>query len=212
MNKSVTKDKLASRNIVILFDSSLNKKLIRLSRRINQGVPSKVVLNTKDMLPHLTVYGSKFPRKNLKNLKSRFSHVAKELQPFLLTFSAKSVITGTVFIDAELTEKLYSLHEKVVDTLNPLREGAYDLEELELPNLTEDMKRSLIKYGMLLGKKEYIPHVTVARPFDNKRCNEALGLLPTRIDFQTVAKRISLIEPGPNGTCGKIITTFKFNH
>lgn len=100
------------------------------------------------------------------------------------------------------------MHEKITDGLNPLREGSYDEIELELPGLTNGMKKSLVKYGMLLAKEEYVPHVTVARPFDSARCEEAVKIFPEKIDFATRAESVSLVETGPNGTCKRIIATF----
>ena len=201
---------LAPRNIVLLFDESLTEKFINLSNQINQMVPSKVVLNRNDMLPHLTIYGTRFPQKNLKRLQQWLKGLIKDVVPFSLHFHSKNVTAGTVFIDAELTRELYQLHEKLVDGLNPLREGAYDEKELELPGLTDGMKRSLLTYGMLLAKEEYRPHVTVARPFDSQRCEEALSILPEKIDLRTEVNAVSLVETGPSGTCKRVLRTFPF--
>lgn len=71
-------DEFATRNIVLLFDESLNEEFIKLSNQINQVASSKVVLNMENMIPHLTIYGAKFPRKNLKMLEERLSSLAKK--------------------------------------------------------------------------------------------------------------------------------------
>ena len=199
-----------ARNIVLTFDDDLSNQFIKLNERIHRAVPSKIVLNMENMIPHLTIYGTKYPAKNVGVLEARLSSLVKRLRPFTLRLNSKSIVAGTIFLDAELSKKLYTLHVKLTDGMNPFREGLYDEKELELPGLTQGMKDSLVNYGMLLSKEEYVPHVTVARPFDSQRCEEALSVLPEKIDFETKITSISLVETGPNGTCKRIIQSFPF--
>lgn len=201
---------LVARNTALLFDDALTSKFVNLSKQINLTIPSKVVLNYNEMIPHLTLYSTRYPKKNILKLERRLSELVKDVIPFLLKLTSKSVTAGTVFIDAKLSKNLYQVHEKFVDGLNLLREGAYDAKELELPGLTPGMKKSLVTYGMLLAKEEYRPHVTVARPFDSQRCQQALNLLPNKIDFTAKVVSVSLVETGPNGTCKRVLKTFPF--
>lgn len=203
-------DALVSRNTVLLFDNILTRRFIRFSEKINRRVPSKVVLNTKDMIPHLTIYSTRYPKRNLGKIERRVAELAEDTKPFGVRFSGKSIIAGTIFIDAEISKDIYDLHEKFVDGLNSLREGSYDEKELLLPGLTKGMKASLLKYGMLLAKEEYLSHVTLARPFKSQRCQEALNLLPDKIDLKARITNISIVATGPNGTCKRVITTPPF--
>src|SRR3989304_7803232 len=193
-------NEIVARNTVIIFADALTAQFVNLGQQIGRAVPSKVVLNYEDMIPHLTLYSTRFPKKNLAKLERHLSELAKGVKPFSLKLFSKSITAGTVFIDAQLSEDLYQLHEKFVDGLNSLREGAYDEKELELPGLTQGMKNSLVTYGMLLAKEEYRPHLTVARPFDSQRSKEALAVLPGKIDFTSEITSVSLVETGLNGT------------
>ena len=200
--------KVVNRNIVFLFKPKVNDKFIKWSRKINQVVPSKIVLNNQNMLPHVTLYGSSFPVENETRLQEILSKLTSKISPFQIELSSKSIIAGTIFINVGLTSKLYHLHENIVDALNYLRERRFNKKELESPGLTEGMKSSLIRYGMLLAKKEYIPHVTVARPYDHRKFQKALNILPEKIDISCQVSSINLVETGPNGTCKKIIKSF----
>ena len=61
---------------------------------------------------------------------------------------------------------------------------------------------------MWATKELYVPHISVARPFDASRCKEALNLLPEKIYFQTKIESVALVERGHDGTCKKIIKIY----
>lgn len=162
------------------------------------------------MIPHLTVYGSSFPKKNMMKLQLHIEEISRSSKPLDLHFTSKSIVAGTIFVNANLSEELHALHVKVIGALNSLREGLYNRKELELPGTTETMKKNLLNFGMTLVKSEYKPHVTLARPFDSQRCEEAIDILPKQIDFKTTIKSMSLVETGPNGTCKRITMSAPF--
>lgn len=196
------------RNIVVTFNEDIASQFISWSKKINKLTPSKVVLNKTDMLSHMTLYTTNYPKRNLNQVSSKLEKISNETLSFPLSFNGKSVLLGTIFIDAVLTQSLYELHEKIVNTLNPLREGNFDEKERELPGFNDNMEYSLTHYGMWSAKKLYVPHVSVARPFDGNECKTALSLLPENIDISTTIESISFVERGQNGTCKNILKTF----
>lgn len=195
-------------NVVILFNEELTEELINLSHFIASKIPSKVELNRTDALPHLTIYTTNYPTKNLMKIKKKLSLVVKKFNQFTLQFSTKIVDMNTVFINAELNKTLQNLHSDVVDALNPLRDGLFDEKELALIGNNEARKKSLLMYGMWSAKKLYVPHISVARPFDQASCKQALNLLPKKIHYMTPIKHITLAERGHDGTCKKIIKIY----
>lgn len=202
--------KKAPRNIAITFDNSLTSEFIRLSEYINKKVPSKVVLNHNDALPHLSIYITEFPVKNLEKISTKLREIVSSSKPFKLILNKKSLILGMIFIDAEITEELYDFHVRVVDGLSEFRERLYPTEALNLPGINDGNRKSLVDYGMWAAKELYLPHVTVARPIDSGRCNEAREILPEVINYNYEVKEINLVEVGPNGTCKKILETYSF--
>ena len=139
-----------SRNVVILFNEVLTQELIDLSRLLALRMPSKVELNRSDAFPHMSIYTSNYPNKNLVKIEEKLTYIVKRFCPFLVQFSKKVIDMNTIFINADPNETLQSLHTEIVDSLNPLRDGLYDEKELEfigdniypsstnlkLPNLT----------------------------------------------------------------------------
>ena len=61
---------------------------------------------------------------------------------------------------------------------------------------------------MWAAKELYIPHISIARPFDASLCKQALDQLPKKIDYLTKIECIALVERGHDGTCKKIIETY----
>lgn len=198
------------RNVVILFNDSLRANFIKLSQGISKKIPSKIKLNTANEIPHITLYMSKYPEKNEELIIDKIAEIANKTKPFKIRLNQKSChSTGTIFIDAEMSNELYSLHEKLVDSLNPLREGLFNEDTLSLPGLTEETKESLRKFGMWAVKKAYVPHISVGRIHDTKDCQVALNALPDKIDYEELVESIAFAEIGHDGTCKKIFNTFK---
>lgn len=205
------KKEVVPRNIVSLFDRKLTDELIRLSREVASVVPSKIVLNTTDMLPHLTLYTSNFPPRRVSEAVIILENIAKQQNSFTVTFNKKVIDMQSIFINAQMSDELYKLHERVVDGLNDLRGGFYDENELNLIGDNQERKKSLRKYGMWAAKELYVPHVTIARPEDSSRCGEALSILPDRIHYEVMINSFSLVVRGPNGTCSQVLETFPFS-
>lgn len=199
------------RNIVTVFHGIVADELIAKSREIASVVPSKIVLNTTDMLPHMTIYTTNFPQKHMSEVIQRLSQIAAQTKSFPILFNRAVIDMQTIFLNAHMTEDLYMLHERIVDSLNELRNGLYDEGELSLIGDDERRKKSLLTYGMWAAKELYIPHSTLSRPFDSARCNDALAVVGSEVHIETVIETISLVIRGPNGTCKEILETFSLS-
>jgi len=201
---------LVPRNIVISFDEKLTSQLIKYSQEINKLIPSKVVLNKTDQLPHMSIYSTNYPEYNLRKVNKRLTDFVKSQRPFKVTFSSKVVDMKTIFINADPNKKLQNLHNILVDQLNDLREGLYDKKELYFIGDHKERRISLVRYGMWAAKELYIPHISISRPLDSNKCYQALEILPKKIFFQSRVDQINLVERGHDGACKNVISTYKF--
>ncbi|HEX7041984.1 MAG TPA: 2'-5' RNA ligase family protein [Patescibacteria group bacterium] len=199
---------LLQRNIVILFDDALTQEFINLSEKINKKVPSDIVLNKADMHPHATLYTTNFPEENEKKVIDKLQEITAHLNPFSMTFSKPVVDMLGVWINADIIPELQQVHEIIVDGLNPFREGLYDEGELKAIGDNKKRQESLVKYGMWAAKELYIPHVTLSRPKDSSRLEEAMALLPQKTNYQANITEIAYVERGRFGTCKKILEKF----
>lgn len=199
---------LLERNIVALFDKEFTKECIQVSRAINDHIPSAVILNTTDMLPHMTLYTTNFPTKNEKLVKEKLQEITAAMHTFSVTFTKPVIDMLGVWLNADPTPVVQQAHETYVDALNNLREGLYDAKELLAIGDNKERQESLIMYGMWAAKKLYIPHVTLSRPINSSRLEEALHTLPATTHDTTLVKEIAYVERGPYGTCKRILERF----
>lgn len=199
---------LLQRNIVALFDDALTKEFINLSKRIDKKLPSAIILNTFDTIPHMTVYTTNFPEQNEEKVIKKLQEITTNIPSFPLTFSTPVVDMLGVWINADVTPQLQHVHNTIVDGLNDLRDGLYDEKELVAIGDNVQRQESLMKYGMWAAKELYIPHITLSRPVDSDRLEEALAVLPAKTDYKTLLKEIAYVERGPHGTCKKVLQKF----
>lgn len=200
------------RNIVILFDTFFTEQLIHISREIDQKVPSDIVLNSSNMIPHATLYTTNYPVKNEQKVLQKLFLISQKIHAFPIMFSRPVVDMMGVWVNAEITLQLQDIHNKIVDGLNDFREGLYDEKELIAIGNNEKRKESLFRYGMWAAKELYVPHVTLSRPKDQSKLSEALRVLPNKVDFQTRIKEIAYVERGPFGTCKRILQKFQLDN
>ncbi|HET9947239.1 MAG TPA: 2'-5' RNA ligase family protein [Patescibacteria group bacterium] len=196
------------RNIVILPSNSITTQAISLSSQINTVVPSKILLNTTQEIPHITLYQALFPEENISLVLDSLAQVLSSQKRFSLTLSEVSVVLGTIFWNAVLSDMLMRFHSSIVDALNQLRNGAYNKEDRNLPGFTSEMEHSLQTYGMWAAKELYLPHLTLSRPIDENRCDEAKASLPEKIVSEFSVETIAFVEMGHDGTCQKILEKF----
>jgi hypothetical protein len=197
------------RNTAILFESHLNNEFIRLSNIIAQRVRSRVILNTSYQLPHLSLYNAGYPAANLPKAEDALAALTPTLSPFTMHLNRKSITAGYIFLDAAISDELRNLHERIIEELNPIREGVLDEKEFDLPGVTDDMRTNLRESGMLLSQAYYQPHVTLSRPENLEDCDQALSLLPEQIDFTANVTHIHFVETGQSGICKKVINSYK---
>lgn len=199
---------LVPRNIVVLFDKNVTQEFIALSEEINNHVPSDIVLNTHNMIPHATLYTTNYPAKNEARVVAVLKKITGTLRPFSMRFTTPVVDMLGVWINAEKTAVVQKTHEQMVDALHELRDGFYDKGELVAIGNNKKRQESLVKYGMWAAKELYIPHVTLSRPKDPNRLDEALSFLPKHTAYEAKITEIAYVERGPFGTCKKIIEKF----
>lgn len=195
-------------NVVVLFDEEVTSEFIKLNRIIIAKVPSKIILNLTDVQPHMTLYTTNYPTQNLSEIIECLSKTVNTFHSFSIKFSTKVIDMNSIFINADPNMVLIQLHSKIVDALNPLRGGLYDEKELGLIGNNSERKNSLLTYGMWAAKELYVPHVSIARPFDVGLCNSALECLPKKINIDAKVNKIGLVERGPDGTCKKVLQTY----
>ncbi len=142
---------------------------------MSRNFETEYSLNDKRYIPHVTIYQACYPRPNYELLRHKVPTIAKITPSLQLRFREYRVHAGTyVWWTAEDSEALLQLHWRVLNSLNPLREGLV-LPHIE-PNglayttgeeLTTEESANVRTYGAVAVAGQFRSHVTLGAC----RCN-----------------------------------------
>jgi 2'-5' RNA ligase len=173
-------------NVAILPDKDLSSKLISWSKTLASNFETDYILNTINHFPHLSLYSARYPIKNKQAIEDAINKICHDLHPFSVTLKSLSLFSGFLFYDLEKDKKLIELHEKIVDELNPLREGLISDNQKQLVGLSSEQKNAIKKYGYVSVKNLYMPHISLTHLKDSTDQNAAKNILPKEINFFSV--------------------------
>lgn len=202
---------IVARNVALLLehDRSCEDRFIGMSRAVGEQITSDIRLNRKNMRAHISLYNVLFPEKNLAEVDRRLEILTADLSPIELHFDGTSRVKEYVFVDAQVNDILYAMHMRVIEALNDLREGHHYEQALALAGDNEQMRSNILEVGMMLARKNFQPHVTVAHTQTEGEAEAARSILSHRSPkIQTTVPSIHTVKSGPWGTCKKIIKEF----
>lgn len=165
-------------NVILLPGDTTSKRLIGLSEQVAKQVHVKYKLDGNDRPPHLSLYSAAYPLHNLDKISLVMEQLSVLAKGVEVELSGYSVFSGYLFYDALRSRRLMSLHESVVDALNPLREGLISDDQKGLFGLTKQQKAAISEYGYVSVKDTFMPHVTLARLSDPNQAEQAINVLP----------------------------------
>jgi hypothetical protein len=201
-------------NVVVVPD----ERTIETARRLGEILGGKYdcyySLDDKSYIPHISVYQAQYPRKNIELVRKYTVEAAAETTSF--TVEVKSYQTYYTFIFWNLLQNpsLTNLHYRLLEKLNPLREG------LLMPHLTttgymtgekftEEEAEAVQKYGTIVVGKLFKPHITLARLKKVIPDEELKKVLPQTSSTFKVSS-IYIGKMGDHGTVTDILETFDF--
>lgn len=204
-------DVLVQRNVVALPGSGVSSRAVLLSRELEQ-YGTEFVLGREGM-PHVSLYQAAYPPHQEHELLARVRQVAISTAPFDIIMMGMSSFWGTfIFWDVTETSDLKSLHTRLLEQLNPLREGKLlpiHEEILADESVPQGLRDSIRQYGSPLCGGEERPHLTLTRLKDVRlvpRVLEVLASEPPGLRF--TVRELYLANVGPHGTCPKMIRAF----
>lgn len=172
-------------NVVILPNTDLSLKMIQWSRLISTRHKTNYILDQKKYFPHLSLYSARYPFKNKQAVENAVKQIAMETGKFEIKLEGFSCFSGYFFYDAKKNKELVALHERIVDTLNSLREGLISDNQRQLKGLSHDHERAIQEYGYLSVKKLYMPHISLTHLVYPLKFDQAKGILPKEINLFT---------------------------
>jgi len=200
-----------SLNVVCLPDSEITKQAIHLSSEVSKLAESNYTLDGIKYFPHITLYQSAFPTKNIDSIKSALTSLANQIRPLDIRMNNLSVLLEFLFWDAVKTPELLALQSAVVAALNPFREGSLlseDRQRLDMPDFPQVMKDNIQTYGYPLIGDLYSPHISLTRFTDSTLALKAQRQLETP-SMQFTVSSLHLANRGPDGTVNKIFENYQ---
>jgi 2'-5' RNA ligase len=199
-----------SLNIVIYPPKEINQKAIAISKQLKKN-GNLFILDDLNYFPHVSIYSSDFPLRNIPKIRKALRDFAAETKPFRLT-SIKNRQNKKGFVDVvyRRSRGVRELQKNIIALLNPLREGLLrPRDEARMSQLREVERRNVRRYGYRSVGSEFFPHVTFTRL--EKYDKSAFSKIE-KSNFSFNVEEMGLFYLGQHGTCRKLIEIFKLKN
>lgn len=196
-------------NVVVLPEPPISDLTISWSTIVSSHYKTKFTLDGVNYYPHMTLYQSSFPSENLSKIISLLLDLAKTVQPFPIHFNRIDPYVDYLFYLAQISPSLQTLHEQLIDLLNPLRDQNYTIPLAVLKQFPSFFAQNVTKYGTALAKDDYLPHITLSRLDSTTNATLAASTLSSKRSTVRVSE-ICLTNVDHDGTCTKILERFRF--
>jgi 2'-5' RNA ligase len=181
------------------------EQAIQINEKLVENFGSQIDFSSK-IEPHLTIFMGLFPAANLDRIKQNLNSINREFSPFSLTFDHFRISEeGYVFWEPKPCQKLQKLHEQVVQSLNPLRDGLIREKYMNLlSSYTEIEQQLILKFGFPWVNSLFNPHLTLGKIAPERNGSELNQLLQKySAPEKTTLARLKLGTVGENGTVSK---------
>lgn len=197
-------------DIVLLPSDVLAQEAVATSKNLQQyGALFELNLTTGPF-PHASLYMTQLKVEDLDRAKEILMGIAAKAPVFNLVATRYVQEEGYIDPDYERTSELAALQMKVVNAINPIRDGMREKDKARLPETTGIVRENLEKYGYRGVGELFRPHITLARFAVGKEINPSA--LPPASEFSGQFVKLGLFEMGDNGTCVRRIAEFDLGH
>jgi len=183
------------------------KDIIKLAMKTSKKLGGEFVLDCKDYFPHITLYMSEFPEKNLVKIGKTLKNSLENCKSFKLIDTRKcGGKRGYVYATYMRDKNIASFQKKIVELLNPLRENLIRQKDLDrLQTYTKAERENVKRYGYRLAGRLYNPHLTLTKFPEDKIIDIKKIRIP---DLSFTVNEIGLYYGEEFGTCNDLIAKF----
>ena len=201
-------------NVVVRPDMDTTNISRSLGSIMEKTFENYYTVSDETFIPHCTIYQAQYPTKNYDLIKSKLLDISKNTKKFELKVGPYELHANSyVWWNIEKTDELNDLHYKVLNELNPLREGQLlnfirpDFTGyLNGPDFSKEESENVKKYGSIVVDKIFQPHLTIGKT-RNKIYEKNMEILPeTESAFKV--DEIIIGKMGDHGTVTKILERF----
>ena len=193
-------------NIAIYPPTEISKKAIGVSKKL-KNKKGLFVLDGKNYFPHITLYMTEFPLKNMTKVRKLLKQFAAKTKPFEISSSKyRQNIDGYIDVDYKRSKNISELQKKIIKLLNPLREDQMrDKDKARISEMTKAEQKNLKLYGYRRVGDKFFPHLTFSKleKFDKSALSNI-----NKSNFSFKVDKIGFFYLGDYGTCRKLIEIF----
>lgn len=190
-------------SVVILPPEQIVDRAIELSTQLS-GV---FTLNHENKLPHITMYMCELPVANIEKARAAVRAVLQDATAVSLNFTGYSVSMSYAFADFEPTQELFALQAKLIEAVNPLREGLIrSTDAARIDTLTPAEQEGIRQSGYRMAGGNYEPHMSLTKLVGDE---SVMQQLPQDLDLSFAANTLAFVFTGENGTCREVIERYE---
>ncbi|OGF26938.1 hypothetical protein A2242_02890 [Candidatus Falkowbacteria bacterium RIFOXYA2_FULL_47_9] len=193
-------------NIVIYPPAEISKRAITVSKKLRNR-NALFVLDGKNYFPHITLYMTEFPLKNVAKIRKLLKQFAVKTKPFEISSSKYRQNTdGYIDVDYKKSKNINELQKKIIKLLNPLREGQMrEKDKARISAMTKTEQKNLKLYGYRGVGAKFFPHLTFTKleKFDKSVLSNI-----DKSNFSFKVNKIGFFYLGNYGACYKLIEIF----
>lgn len=188
-------------DIVLLPSKKITDDAIVASKQL-ENYKTHFTLKYGEYYPHTSLYMVQLDTENFDAVRKILTKIANETK--VVDLVAKRFHQDLGFVDVEYRRDkiIDNLQDKVVTTINPIRDGLRKKDAERIKTATGIELENLEKYGYRSVGSEFAPHITLTRLIDT---NEVANIPSDLHTFDGEFRAIGLFEMGDNGTCIKKI-------
>ena len=194
------------------ISQDVSNKAISISKKFGSKYKSKFVLDGKNFYPHITIYPPYYPVDNLQQVFKAIGRVSNNLKTIKMVFSKVESKYGYVAVGFKLNPEVKKLHELMLETLSPLRDGYIDVKysTSEYKERFSDKElENIEKYGYAHVMDLYVnPHISLMRLESESKAKELASEIEWDIKTFMIDKLV-LHRIGKNGGAVEVIKEFK---
>lgn len=202
-------------DVVLLPPQDVTDTSIAVSQKLG-AEDTKFTLNSSNKLTHLSLFMANFTPVSLVAAEAALANIAKTTQPLSLAASGYThdLDQGMFEITYQNTDEATTLQTAIVTALTPLRNGLREKDPVGrsladyIPTTDGELRANFDMFGYDEIGSFFRPHITFTR-FARYDHETDVAALPPAEAFSCTFTTLALCEMGDNGTCSRIVASWK---
>lgn len=151
-------------SITLLPDKEVNSLVLTLNRQLGEKLKLHEVDVNDTEFAHISLYNATFPEYNRNVVQNSLREIFGNIQSIKFVPESVNIKSRFVSVVFEKSPSLIDLQDKIIETLNPLREGLLQGKYTEKSeSYSQEELLNAHAYGYPFFKDQFSPHMTIAK-------------------------------------------------